>query len=65
MASPNNAPKAKLNRNLIVTEKQKSDATFLEQTRTIAVRNPIKLIPNPAKNPNPHLSETKIRLESS
>ena len=64
-ASPNKAPNAKLNKNFIVTEKQKSDAIFFEHTSTIAVTNPIRLIPKPAKNPNPHLCDIGIRFDSS
>lgn len=54
IASPNKAPKAKLNKNLMVISKQASDAIFLQNTITIAVANPKALTPNPARNPNPH-----------
>ena len=55
MASPSKAPNAKLNKDLMVISKQASDARFLQNTMTNAVRNPMRETPNPAKNPNPHL----------
>jgi hypothetical protein len=58
IASPRRAPKARLKKNLILISKQLSEASFLQLTSTNAVRNPMADIPNPAKNPNPHLSDS-------
>ncbi len=60
MVSPSKAPNARLNRDLIVISKQPSEAKFLQNTMTIAVINPIRETPSPAKNPNPHRSGTVI-----
>jgi len=58
IASPSNAPKAKLNKNLIVISKQPSEAIFFTQTIIKAVIKPKAEIPKPARNPYPHIYET-------
>ena len=53
--SPNNAPHANENKNLMVISKQVKEQNFLTTKSIIAAINPISEIANPAKKPKPHI----------